>query len=213
MKKQLLLIATAVLFALNAIAQNTGYEAAIGKNLGAMGRAATVEDMQQVANNFERIANAEQQAWLPLYYATMSYISMSNKEKNEAKKDQYLDKGQQHLDKALKLAPKESELYVLQGWLHQTRLQVSPTTRGMKYSSLTIAALEKAKQLNPDNPRAYYLLGATLFYTPKMFGGGATAAKPLLEEAMAKFAAETTTSAIAPTWGKPQAEALLAQCE
>ncbi|TXK52829.1 hypothetical protein FVR03_00190 [Pontibacter qinzhouensis] len=220
MKKQLLVLATALVAAFTFLttpgtqAQNGNHEAAIAKNLQAMQAANTLEETQQVANAFERIANTEQKEWLPLYYASMNYILLGTKEKEGSKKDKYLDKGQQHLDKALKLAPKESELFALQGWLHQTRIQVSPMMRGMKYSSLASEALENAKKLNPNNPRAYYLLGANLFYTPKMFGGGADAARPVLEQAKAKFEQQSKpATAIAPGWGLKQTLDLLEQCK
>jgi hypothetical protein len=37
-----------------------------------------------------------------------------------------------------------------------------------------------------------------------MFGGGAEAAKPLYEEAKAKYAAFRSTSPLAPNWGQNQ---------
>jgi len=212
MKKSILFIVAAILMTANTFAQQGHYQAVMGKNLEALRTAQTLEDYQLVANGFERMAAAEQQQWLPTYYASFSYINMSFREKDDDKRDQYLDKAQQHLDKALKLQPKESELYALQGFLHMARIQVSPMMRGMKYSGLAKEALEKAKNLNPDNPRVYYLLGSNTFHTPSMFGGGSQAAKPLLEQAKLKFEKQRAATALAPSWGEPQTLALLAKC-
>ncbi|NDK56456.1 hypothetical protein [Pontibacter fetidus] len=212
MKKQILLIVTAILLALNTFAQKGNYEAAIGQNLESMRNAKTVQEYQQVVNKFERIAAAEPNEWLPAYYATLTYINMSDDETDGDKKDQLLDKAQQHLDNAFKLVPKESELYVLQGYVHLMRISVSPMLRGMKYSGLAIENFEKAKALNPDNPRAYFMLGSTKFNTPAMFGGGPEAAKPYLTTAKAKYSQAKPASAIAPHWGQKAAESLLAKC-
>jgi tetratricopeptide (TPR) repeat protein len=213
MKKHILLIAVAILVAINAFAQQGNYEAAIGQNLEHMRAAKTLEEYQQVANLFERIAAAEQKEWLPAYYASLTYINMTNREQDGDKKDQLLDKAQQHLDKAMKLTPKESELHVLQGLLHLTRINVSPMARGMKYSGLATESFEKAKALNPENPRAYYMLGSTKFNTPKMFGGGPEAAKPYLAAAKDKYAQAKPASPIAPAWGEKATEQLLAKFE
>ena len=43
-----------------------------------------------------------------------------------------------------------------------------------------------------------------VYYTPSVFGGGAEAAKPLYEEAKAKYAAFQPTSPLAPSWGQSQ---------
>lgn len=211
MKKIILFIASALLYTFSCYAQSNNYEAAMGKYLEAMRNAKTVEEFQGVANSFERIATAEQKQWLPLYYATLSYITISQREQNDEKKDQFLDKGQEHLDKALKLIPKESELHVLQGYLHLMRISVSPMVRGMKYSGLATESFEKAKTLNPENPRVYTMLASSKYNTPKMFGGGPEAAKPYLDQAKAKFEAYKPASALAPTWGEKQVISMLAQ--
>ena len=56
-----------------------------------------------------------------------------------------------------------------------------------------IQNLEKAKELNPDNPRIYLQRGISKFYTPKMFGGGKKAAAPYFEKAQGLFAKEQHT--------------------
>ncbi|WP_439881016.1 hypothetical protein ACSX1A_17945 [Pontibacter sp. MBLB2868] len=212
MKKTVIFFVAAILVAFNSLAQQGNYESAMAKNIQALGNAKTVKEYQQTANIFERIASAEQGQWLPLYYATLSFINMCKPERESDKKDLYLDKAQEQLNKALHLQPKESELHALQGLLHMTRIQISPMVRGMKYSGLATEALEKAKNLNPDNPRAYYLMGTNLYYTPSMFGGGPEAAKPQFEQAKAKFDLQKQAPTLTPAWGKSQNESMLARC-
>ena len=177
------------------------YVATMSKQIKSIGSAETVEAFRDLANNFERIANAETGKWHPLYYASLCYINMSFVSKEAAQKDSYLDKAQTYLDKALEIVPEESELLVLQGLLYEGRIQVDPISRGMNFSMKATEALNKAKEYNPDNPRAYYLLGMNVLYTPESFGGGAKAACPLFKVAADKFGKAASESALSPAWG------------
>ncbi|MGV3541189.1 MAG: hypothetical protein ACO1OQ_15335 [Rufibacter sp.] len=210
MKKLLLLPLLFIALLVNGQAK---FQTALAEAIAKMEAAKNAEEMQHAVNHFTRIANAEPDEWLPNYYAAYSNISLTFLLKDEDQRDQILDKAQVLLDRALKLQPKESELYVLQGYLHQARLVISPMARGMKYSGLATTALEKATQLNPHNPRAYFLLGQNVFNTPKMFGGGAEAAKPILVKAKEKYAAFKPANALMPKWGESRAVALLAKCD
>jgi hypothetical protein len=61
---------------------------------------------------------------------------------------------------------------------------VDPQSRWSTYGQEGAGYLNKAKQLNPNNPRLYYLEGAGIFGTPEQFGGGKTKAKPVLQKAV-----------------------------
>jgi tetratricopeptide (TPR) repeat protein len=188
------------------------YQVALTQALQQMETSKTTEEAQASINKFSRIADAEPKQWLPAYYAAYAQISLTFRLKDDDQRDALLDKAQMYIDRALKLQPKESELYVLQGYLHQARLVVSPMMRGMKYSGLATSALEKARQLNPNNPRVYFLLGQNIFNMPSMFGGGPEAAKPLLITAKEKYAAQKNDHPLQPSWGEQNAQALLAKC-
>ena len=85
--------------------------------------------------------------------------------------------------------------------------------RSMKYSGLVRETVAKAQQLNPANPRACLVEANNVYYTPKMFGGGADKAKPLYEQAQAKFAAFVPAGPLAPNWGLRQLQGRLKQYE
>ncbi|GGK75868.1 hypothetical protein ACD591_06380 [Rufibacter glacialis] len=189
------------------------YQAALSEAIQQLRAAKTAEDQQPVANKIQRIAEAEPKEWLPAYYAAYANTGLSFLLKEETQRDAVLDKAQTYLDRALKLKPQESELFALQAYLHQARLVISPMARGMKYAGLATVALEKAKELNPHNPRVYFLLGQNAFNTPKMFGGGPAAAKPILETAKEKYRSFTPSHALAPAWGEQASLALLAKCD
>lgn len=195
------------------LAQNSQYEKAMHKSLEAFEAATSAADMQAAANRFERIAKAEKEAWLPAYYAALTYTLMSFDAADGDQKDLLLDRADDWVDHSLAIAPQESELHALQAFICQGRIQVDPMGRGMQYTIAGTTALEKAKALNPDNPRIYYLNGQNTFYMPPFAGGGKEAARPLLEQAKVKFEAFEAPAKFWPSWGKQQNEALLKQCE
>jgi tetratricopeptide (TPR) repeat protein len=167
----------------------------------AMSMATTVEDFQDLANNYERISNANTDKWHPLYYASLCYIYLSFKSEVSEEKDKYLDRAQLDLGKAIEIYPDESELFTLQGFLYQARLQVNPNERGREYFVLAGEALNQAKKLNPENPRTYYLMGINLLNAPKSIGGGVEAACEYFQTASKKFDAYVPDHVLSPSWG------------
>ncbi|WP_210490082.1 hypothetical protein [Rufibacter aurantiacus] len=202
------------LFFITMLVQAQGhFQAALGEALTDFKASQTPEEVQALANKMSRIAEAEPKEWLPAYYAAYAHVTLSFMLKEDHQRDAVLDKAQTYLDKSLKLKPQESELFALQGFLHQARISIAPMDRGMKYSGQALAALEKAKTLNPENPRAYFLLGQQYFNMPQMIGGGKEVAKPFLTTAVAKFSVYHPANPLLPSWGQSRALALLSECE
>ncbi|UOQ52556.1 hypothetical protein [Hymenobacter cellulosivorans] len=166
--------------------------------------------LQQIVSKFERAAAAVPTDWLPQYYQAYGrlIISFQSKEDGDVK-DKYLDQAEAALAQARKLGGDESELLVLQAYIHQSRLGISPMARSMKYSGMVRDALAQAKKLNPANPRIYLVEGNNLYFTPKMFGGGPDVAKPVFEEAQARYAAFKPATPLMPNWGERQLQGRL----
>jgi tetratricopeptide (TPR) repeat protein len=165
-------------------------------------QAKTIPEYVEIGNQFERISNIEKTEWLPLYYATFAYIMISFQEPENAKKDQYLDQAQKYLDQALALESNESELHMLQGFLYPSRITIDPMTRGMELMPKMNQSLDKALELNPDNPRVYYLRATMTFHMPEAYGGGAAKALPMFQLAEEKFGIFKPKTNISPNWGK-----------
>lgn len=201
MKK--LILAIILIFSLSILSaqEESSYTMVMVKLKKSFKMAHSVKDFQDLANNFERVAESESDQWHPLYYAALSYINMSFVSENNDDKDSYLDKAQTFIDKAMAIYPDESELFVLQALLHQGRIQIDPAGRGMQYSMKATEDLKKAEQYNPDNPRTYYLFGMNILHTPEAFGGGAKAACPFFEKGVEKFKSYMPDNVLAPTWG------------
>lgn len=188
------------------------YKKAMRANLDKLKSAKTMADMQQVANQFERIAGAEKSKWLPNYYAAYSYIRMTNFEKDGVKKDQLLDKAEVFLKKANKLQPNNSEIVALEAYLAMSRLVVNPMARGQQYSGIVFAKAGKAKALNPKNPRPYFLEGALKLNMPPAFGGGKDAACGLFKKAAANYDTFKPANELMPNWGKGSNAKMMKKC-
>ena len=168
------------------------------------------EEMQALANSYERISQVASEEWLPRYYASYMYVIKSfNIEKG---KDDILDKAQEHLDAALNLGGDESEIAALQSFLHLGRLVVNTMMRGMTYSGKVEAAAEKAIQLNEANPRGHYILAIYYEGMPSFIGGGMDAACPHFQDAKKHYEAYEPASELHPTWGKDETFRKLGAC-
>lgn len=201
------------LFSLLSAQTENNYEKAMLDNLTAMQSAATNAEWQEIANKFSRIADAEQDQWLPSYYAAYCNIIMSTFKEAPDQKDHQLDLAQQHLDKAMDLGVENSELLALQGFVHMIRLTVDPATRGANYSQLSMQAFGKARALDPENPRAIYLSAQMQMGTARFFGSEITDACKLLELALEKFENEKPQDPLAPAWGYRQAQQMTHACQ
>jgi len=160
----------------------------------------------------ERAASAKPTDWLPRYYQARGYVKIGFATPGEDQKDQAFDQAQTALDQARKLpGANQAELHILQAYIYQGRIIVSPMTRGMEYSGRVSEALEMARKLEPQNPRVYLLMANGLYFQPAEFGGGSDKAKPLYEKAKALFAAYQPATALSPSWGESNATARLEQ--
>lgn len=191
--------------------QEDPYTSAMKSSIELMEQASDPGQLVDCSNQFERIAAAEKNKWMPYYYASYALISMSYDEDDLEKRDQILDRAQELLHKAMELEPEESELYTLQAFLYPSRILVDPMSRGMTYMKLMFASLENARKLNPENPRIYFLEGINKLNLPPSMGGGADIARPILEEALNKFEAFTKEDPLWPGWGEAATRVELAK--
>lgn len=202
---------TVLLTVIASAAFSSGYEETMKTNIKKMSQTTSSEELNQLAGQFQRIANAEKDKWLPGYYAAYCYVSttfFTQMQPEDIHKQ--LDLAQAELDKIMKINPKESEIFALQALVYQ--LRITDMAKGMKYSGMATEALKTAESLNSENPRVYYLTGTNTFHTPKMFGGGGEKAKPYFEKAVKMFDAQKPADELMPNWGKEHNSQMLVQC-
>jgi hypothetical protein len=197
--------------------QSDRYQEAMNSRLTAFDTTNSNSGLNELANSFVRIGDAEKTQWHPFYYASLCQIMIGYNHAmgggDLSKVDVIADQAEAHLAKAESILGKEeSEIFCLKKMLSTLRMQVDPMTRWQTYGPQAAGHLAKAKSLNPENPRTYLLEGQDKFYTPEQFGGSKSQAKLLFEEALKKFESEKPVSNIAPHWGKGKAKEMLALC-
>jgi tetratricopeptide (TPR) repeat protein len=191
-------------------AQSDKYVAAMKKNFELLDSAKTTQDYQTAANTFERIGDAEKTQWLPYYYAGLSLVlsgwsdTRLDKDANAARVNALCDKAEAF--------EKNAEIYMLRNMAATQQMMVDPQTRWQTYGQQASGYLQKAMEIDPNNPRIYYLKGQSVFNTPVAFGGGKDNAKPLFEKSVDLFKKEQPKP-LYPRWGKDQAEMMLAKCQ
>jgi len=218
MKKVIFLFVLFVSFYFSGIAQSDKYIKAMEEKVAQVEQARTVEKWQELANAFERIGEAEKEQWLPFYYAALSRVMMGNMMASGQqggfadKTDPEADKAEQLLAKASSLTTENSEIWCIKKMIATLRMMADPMTRFQTYGMAASEALQKARQLDQQNPRTYLLEGQDKFYTPEQFGGSKTEAKTLFEESIKKQESFKPLSSIHPNWGMGQAKYFYSLC-
>lgn len=215
--KKMISLALVALLALSAFAQNEKYVKAMEPKIAMLDTTRNGAVLQDLSNSFERIATAEKTQWLPFYYAALAqtnlgYSKLSGGMSGDpAVIDPIADKAETLLGEADKISPDNSEIFVVRKMIASLRMLVDPQRRYMTYGPAAAAALEKAKKLNPENPRVYLLEGQDKYFTPEQFGGSKQEAKKLFETAMQKYTAFKPQNSLVPAWGKHTLQYFMAQ--
>jgi tetratricopeptide (TPR) repeat protein len=202
------------LVSISVFANDAKYYEQMGKQIQAMYTAKTIDEYQAAVNSLDRIAAAEKTKWEPYYYSAFGNIMIAIREKESSKKDSYLDLALSSIEKGKAIAPAESELMALEGFVHTIRLTVDPATRGPQYSGLAMQTFGKALGMNPNNPRAMSMMAQMQLGTAKFFNQSPTEACETGKKALEIF--NTTPPAenkLAPMWGREMAEAFVKACK
>lgn len=213
MKTKILVVLMVFAVNFSVKADEKSYNEAMTAALEKLKTAAGPDDFTSLANQFERIAQAEKNQWLPYYYSAYASIIQTFMSQDQVKNEKILDYAENMINEAIKIQGNESEIYVVQGFLYIGRIMVDPNGRGAQYSQMATASFTKAQELNPSNPRADYMLGMILMNTPDFYGGGKKVAQPVLEGAVQKYEKFVPLSALHPNWGKEDCQKQLESCK
>lgn len=195
----------------NPIKQTSAFENAMLVNIRQLDTASSAASLTTIANNFERIGNAEKTKWEPFYYASYCYTAMAFMSPDKSKIDWLADKAEALLQNAEAIDKNNSEISCMFAMINSCRILVDPISRFQVKSTEVNALLAKAMQENQNNPRIYLMQARMQIRTPEAFGGGRNVAKASAETAVAKFKSFVPANAIAPAWGEQQAIGLLAK--
>ena len=213
MKKSIFILS---LLAINffSFAQSERYVSAMKANIASIDTSfRNPKNLIALANNFERIAMAEKNQWLPYYYAAFCQVNYTYMEQDKGKIDDIADKATTLINRADSLQPGNSEISCIKSMIASARMMVDPMQRYMEYGTESGAQLEKAMQQDAGNPRPHYLKGMGLKYTPEQFGGGCSTALPGLQAALGRYATFKPATDLMPNWGKQRTEVLINECK
>lgn len=190
---------------------SAAYEQAMEQALAQMQSARSPETQAATLNTFGRIAEAMPAEWLPVYYQSLMRLNMAASSGNSKEKDVLLMEVLAALDAALQQHSANSELLALKGYHHLLYVAADPMNRGAQYSGRTVAVLEQAIAANPQNPRAYLLLGQMRLGMARFMNAPTTEACQLIAKANALYATATESSLL-PGWGAGMARELMKSC-
>ena len=217
--KKLLLFVLSVSLVTVSVAQSDKYQQMMSAKTATLDSIHTAEEWLEAANTFQRIADAEKTQWLPYYYAALGQVMYGymlgtpGAAISADKTDPVADKAEELITKAWEISKDNSEIFIVKKMIATLRMMADPMNRWQTYGPQAAEALQKAKQLNPENPRVYYLEGQDKFYTPEQFGGSKAEAKLLFEESMKKYESFKPESNLHPQWGLSQVKYFHSQCK
>jgi len=212
MKKVMLLCVSFLLLLLTSKAQDK-LSAAIAQ----LDKASTVTDYENLAVRFKQAANAQKSNWLPFYYTALCNAKIGFLlQKDGDRIEPFSIEGEQYAKQAEALLKDKgtnkdkAELYTVYSMVYRSKVFINPMTYGREFGTLSQQYLDKAAQLDPENPRVLYMQAWVKYYTPKMWGGDKDKAKALAQSALKGLSAQPAGGE-QPHWGKPESEELLAK--
>lgn len=168
----------------------------------------------EAVNLFERISSAEQDNWLPPYYAAEvlildGFTILKDKEKLEGQ----LKRAQAFLDEATSISKDNPEIMVLQALLYTVYVASDGATYGMLLSGKIANLYATAYKIDPKNPRVVLNKAEWDMGAAKYFGKDTAPFCKDIEKAVELFANFKPETSFHPNWGKERAEEVLKTCK
>lgn len=135
------------------------YEEFMQQALRRLDSAATVEELQQTGNLFERISKKYSLEWMPAYYVAYCNVNSVFYDAKSSRNEMFLTKAGEIID-ALYSYPDatQSEINTLKAYCLTAMITTNPEVNGQKYFSEVIRLYEKAIAQDTENPRPVILL-------------------------------------------------------
>jgi|SRR6185437_3238333 len=210
MKKVILVFAAALCFALPTVKAQS-VDSALIDAYNAFDSAKNYQQQMAATNQFKLIEKQWPDNWLTNYYAAWSIAVVSFVEPVSAKRDPMLDEADAFYKKTERMDTTNDEVAVLGALLAAARLSVAPMSRHSKYGKIADAYYDLAKKVNPNNPRMFYQQGNSMYYTPKLFGGGYEKALALYQKAATLFPNDSK-DIHKPHWGAKVNQKMIDEC-
>lgn len=190
------------------LSAQSAYEAEMQKALQLFNDGKTTES----SAIFEKIAPAETNNWLPLYYVSLTNTFEAFGTNDKEKVYILLTKAQEAQDRAVLISPENPELLVMQAMIHTAWIAHDPMTNGMRLSRKVNELYAKAESIAPQNPRvvlskAEFDMGSAAF-----FGQDTAPICGRIEKSITLFEDFKPESPLHPDWGLDRAIEAVNKC-
>ena len=165
-------------------------------------------NVQHARALFERATADDAHKALSLYYVGLASYRLTDLVDDEDRSEAYMDDAKEQLERVLEMRPDWAEADILLSGIYG-RLASRGMISGMRYGRKANSALERAEEVNPNNPRLLLMRGISLYNTPSTWGGDKEEAVIRLQEAIARFEATSPDGPLQPDWGHADAYAWL----
>lgn len=168
---------------------------------------------EEAVNLFERISSAENENWLPSYYAAQVLILDGfTKLQDSEKLDAQLKRAQNFINDAKTNSKENAEILVMQALLHTVYVASDGAKYGMTLAPKVAQLYEQAYKLDSKNPRVVLNRAEWNLGSARYFGQDT---KPFCNEfnkALELFVNFKPESKFHPNWGKERAEQMIKSC-
>lgn len=182
------------------------YKKVMLENIQALDTIADAQSLNKLASVFTAVYDVKKD-WHPLYYECLCYIKLSQAYQNIEQRKAAIQKAADLLDG---LPPTNDEVLVLKA-LYALNYLAIDRSEWQTYLPMLDNSLKKAQEINPNNPRSYYLQGLLKYNMPASMGGGHEAGIKLFQQSMDKFKSYKTNDELSPTWGKKELQKYLSK--
>ena len=193
---------------MNVISSQSTYEKGMEKAFELWGE----KKNDEAANLFERIAKVEKDNWLPFYYAAQIHIIKAFNTKDAKEIESRLTKAQNYLNEAKIFSKDNAEILIMEAMLNTAYVVYDGAKYGMTHSPKVEALYQKAKTLEPKNPRATLYHAEWQMGAAKFWGKDPKAFCPEIEKAILYFEKQPATTSFYPDWGKDQIARVQKNC-
>ncbi len=168
--------------------------------------------LEESANLFERIGNAEPTNWLPYYNLALLKTRTTFGVKDNTIIESQLKIATEFADKADEISPNNSEIYVLKGLINVAKIASNPMVYGASLSGVTTQLYQKAMAFDANNPRAVSGLAEFEMGGARFFKQDLTPYCKKLEESISLYDNFKPSSKFHPNWGKDRVLEVLKSC-
>jgi len=172
-------------------------------NMTKASRMRNMDSLQFYYRELRKAATPPGRNFLKTYANGLAIFLMISSDSLYAK-EQYIDSAIYFMEECTKLNPDFSDAWAVLGSLYGMKA-IKNLTQLAYWGKKSNDVFQKAKSLDTQNPRTYYLEGISLFFRPKAVGGGINKAQKNFKKALELYLKEKNPL----SWGYLECKAFL----